>query len=107
MSVLIVTPQQLSEELASAHPPTLLDVREADERAICKLPNDIHIPLGMLLDRVKELNPDDDIVVYCRSGARSASATAFLNRRGFRKVRNLDTGIIGWAMTVDSTVAVY
>ncbi len=107
MSVLTVTPVELHEELGSSKPPKLLDVREEPELAISKLPNDYHIPLRMLLDRVVELNPEEDLVVYCRSGARSASATAFLAKRGFRRVRNLETGINGWARTVDATMAIY
>ena len=107
MSVLTVTPQELHAELESTKPPKLLDVREASELAICKLPNDYHIPLGMLLDRVDELDPSDDLVVYCRSGARSANATAFLAQRGFKRVRNLETGIIGWARTVDPSIPIY
>src|SRR5579863_9909003 len=107
MSVLAVTPIELQAELASAKPPKLLDVREESELTISKLPNDYHIPLRMLLDRVGELDPEDDLVVYCRSGARSASATAFLAQRGFKRVRNLETGINGWARTVDSSVQLY
>jgi len=56
---------------------------------------------------VNELDPSDDLVVYCRSGARSANATAFLAQRGFKRVRNLETGIIGWSRTVDSSVPIY
>ena len=107
MSVLGVTPKELQAELESPAPPKLLDVRETSELAISKLPNDYHIPLGMLLDRVSELNPSDDLVVYCRSGARSANAAAFLAKRGFKRVRNLETGINGWARTVDSKVPLY
>lgn len=100
-------PEDLKRELESNDPPKLLDVREDEELAICKLNNTYHIPLGELLDRVSELNPEDNLVVYCRSGARSASATAYLLKRGFKRVRNLETGINGWSRTVDSTVALY
>ena len=107
MSVSTVTPKELQAELQSSAPPKLLDVREDSELAISKLPNDYHIPLGTLLDRVGELDPADDLVVYCRSGARSANAAAFLAKRGFTRVRNLETGINGWARTVDSKVPLY
>ncbi len=100
-------PEALKLEMESKNPPKLLDVREDDELLICKLNNTYHIPLGELLDRVSELNPDDDLVVYCRSGARSASATAYLLKRGFKRVRNLETGINGWSRTVDASVSLY
>jgi adenylyltransferase/sulfurtransferase len=99
--------QTLSSELKSKRPPKLLDVREDSELAISKLKFDYHIPVGELLDRVSELKPSDDLVVYCRSGAKSASAAAFLAKRGFKRVRNLKGGIIAWAREVDPALAVY
>ncbi len=61
----------------------LLDVREPHEHAIADLPDTVKIPLGMLPQRFAELPPDADIVVYCRSGARSAQAVAFLQQKGY------------------------
>lgn len=107
MVVLTVSPVELNVELGSDFPPTLVDVREEEELSISKLPNAHHIPLRTLLDRVGELDPEDDLVIYCRSGARSASAVAFLAKRGFKRVRNLETGINGWARTVDPSMSVY
>jgi adenylyltransferase/sulfurtransferase len=105
--VATVTPAELKRELESGRPPKLLDVREDEELAISTLANTYHIPLGELLDRVSELNPADDLVVYCRSGARSANAASFLTKRGFKRVRNLETGINGWARAVDPSIPLY
>lgn len=57
--------------------------------------------------RWAELDPDSDIVIYCRVGERSALVTEFLLGRGFKKVRNLATGINGWSRDVDPSVRAY
>jgi adenylyltransferase/sulfurtransferase len=103
----IVTPQQLAEELKSEHKPVLLDVREAHELAVSKLDIDHHIPLGELPSRLSELDPNADIVIVCRSGARSGRATEFLLSLGFRSVRNLSSGMNGWSRDVDPSVQMY
>ncbi|HVE93103.1 MAG TPA: rhodanese-like domain-containing protein, partial [Actinomycetota bacterium] len=84
------------------------DVREPFETEISKLPFETKlIPLGELANRVHELSSADDLVVYCRSGIRSAQATQFLRSIGFRKVRNLTGGINGYAQEVDESIPVY
>lgn len=76
----------------------VLDVREAKEFALGRIPNARHIPLGELNARMKELEKFKQraIVVSCRSGARSASACATLRKNGFDKVYNLNGGMIAW-----------
>jgi adenylyltransferase/sulfurtransferase len=102
-----VSPAELGRELASNHPPKLLDVREDQELQISKLPNDYHIPVGRLAERVSELDSSEDLVVYCRSGSRSAQAVDFLQKAGFRKARNLEGGINAYAREVDRSLPVY
>jgi len=101
-----VTPRQLSDEMRIRRP-VLLDVRGSEELAISRLPDVVHIPLNDLADRIGELDPEADTVVVCRSGKRSAYATAFLLSQGFRGVRNLTGGMNEWARTVDPTMATY
>lgn len=76
----------------------LLDVREDNEWAVGRLPNAMHIRLGELSKRVSELEKykDKPIVVYCRSGHRSARACALLKRSGFSNPNNLAGGIVAW-----------
>lgn len=102
-----VTPAQLAVELATDHPPVLVDVREDYELDISKLEGVKHIPMNQLPERMNELDRDGDIVIVCRSGARSGRATMFLLGQGFRSVRNLATGMNGWAATVDPQVRAY
>ena len=73
----------------------LLDVREQDEWDAGHAPGALHIPLGDLPSRVEEL-PEADLLVTCRSGGRSAQATAWLNQAGW-DARNLDGGMKSWA----------
>ncbi len=75
---------------------TLLDVREPDEWIAGHISGAIHIPLSDLPVRTGELDPDRTLVVVCRSGNRSAHATAWLNQNGFQAV-NLVGGMQAWA----------
>lgn len=74
---------------------TVLDVREDDEWAAGHLHGATHIPLRQLPGRVEEVPADDQVLVYCKSGGRSAQATAFLQNAGVDAV-NLDGGVIAW-----------
>lgn len=76
----------------------LLDVREDNEWAVGHIPNARHIRLGELPNRLSELekHKDKPIVVYCRSGHRSARACALLKKSGFANPNNLAGGIMAW-----------
>lgn len=102
-----VAPLELDVELKGTNPPILIDVREDFERNISKLSPDVHVPMNELLSRLGELDPESDLVIYCRTGSRSAAVTAFLLRQGFKKVRNLSTGINGWARDIDPGITQY
>jgi len=102
-----ISPLELKAELESSSPPVIVDVREDHEREISTLPNAIAIPLGQLPTRYGELDQAANMVILCRSGSRSAQATAFLMGLGYKRVRNLATGINGWATTVDPTMPTY
>lgn len=75
----------------------LLDVREPDEWAVGHAPGAVHVPLGELPARAGEVPRDVDVYVICRSGARSAQATAALNQAGWQ-ASNVEGGMQAWAM---------
>lgn len=103
-----ITPQELKARLDSKDAPLLLDVRQEWETQLCRLPNAVHIPIEEFELRVDELNPQDEIVVYCHQGVRSAAVAAFLrDQRGFAKVKNLAGGLDLWARTVDPSMRRY
>ena len=86
---------------------TLVDVREPHEYQIAKIPGGKLIPLGEVAQRANELDTADDIVVHCRSGARSAKAIQQLQKMGFKRLRNLKGGILAWSQDVDPSVPQY
>jgi len=85
----------------------LVDVREPREWAISDLADSVKIPLGTLPQSLEKLAKEDDIVVYCRSGARSGNAVQFLMQNGFERVRNLAGGINKWAERIDASLPRY
>ncbi|MEX2540055.1 MAG: molybdopterin-synthase adenylyltransferase MoeB [Actinomycetota bacterium] len=103
-----VTPQELAAEMKSDEPPVLVDVREPFELEISKFewPH-LLMPLNEVAARVHELSSADNLVITCRTGARSAQATQFLQSIGYRKVRNLIGGINAYAQEVDPSIPVY
>jgi sulfur-carrier protein adenylyltransferase/sulfurtransferase len=87
----------------------LIDVREPYEWDIGNLgPQGARlIPLGELPRRFEEIDREADVVLYCRSGARSARAADFLRGQGFRRVRNLVGGILSWSDEIDPDIPRY
>lgn len=104
-----ITPTELKARLDRGDVPVLVDVREHFERRIADLPEhgQLRIPTGEILGRVGELGGDREVVVYCRSGSRSAWAVRLLRERGLEKVVNLKGGVLAWRQEVDSTIQAY
>jgi rhodanese-related sulfurtransferase len=86
---------QLEEAMKSGV--KLIDVRTEAEYAQAKIEGSTHIPLHMLPLKVQDLRNGEPVVFYCRSGARSAQACAWLMSQGIENVYNLAGGIMGWA----------
>lgn len=76
--------------------PVLVDVREPFEVLESRLPYHHHIPMGSFGERFSEIDRKGDIVVYCRTGVRSAAAVRFLRAQGYPRVRNLTGGIVAY-----------
>jgi rhodanese-related sulfurtransferase len=76
----------------------VLDVRLDDEFKQGHVVNSIHIPVGVLQNRIKELEKykSRPIIVNCRSGSRSATACSVLRKQGFESVYKLEGGILSW-----------
>ena len=101
-----ITVQELSERMKTNHL-KLLDVREPHELEISALPNAKNIPLGQLAARLSELDSADEMVIFCKSGGRSARGLELLASAGFKKVKNLKGGINAWAREVDQSLPLY
>lgn len=83
---------------------TLVDVREPEEYAESRIEGCKLIPLGEITTRgPRELNPADEIVIYCAHGVRSIHALMALQKLGFEKLRSLHGGIVAWEETKNAT----
>jgi len=101
-----INAQDLKTRLDRRDPLVLLDVREDWETALCRLENATHIPIEEIEFRTSELDPADQIIVYCHHGVRSAAVANFLRQQGFKAV-NLAGGLDEWARSIDRTMRRY
>lgn len=74
----------------------VLDVREKKERSAGYIENDIHIPMSQVKSKLDALDSNKKVLVYCRSGSRSAHIAGMLTRHKFEQVYNLKGGINAW-----------
>ncbi|QDU61396.1 putative adenylyltransferase/sulfurtransferase MoeZ [Planctomycetes bacterium Pan216] len=102
-----IDPKELKSKLNGTGKPLVVDVREAHEVAICKIDGSVHIPLGELPQRYQELDPEQDMVIHCKMGGRSAQACVFLKQQGFERVANLNGGIVAWREQIDPSLNLY
>lgn len=104
-----ISPLELKERIDRGAAPPLLDVREAFELGIADLPDagQVHIPMAELPARIEELDREQPLVVYCRTGGRSARVARYLLDSGFREVLNLEGGVMGWRAEVDPSLKEY
>jgi len=102
-----ITSVELKQRLDRGDKLKIVDVREPNEYQINRIPGSELIPLGDVPKRVNELNPNDEIVVHCKMGGRSAKAADFLRSVGFKKVLNLKGGILDWIDKVDPSQPKY
>ena len=103
----IITVDELKARWDRGDRPFLLDVREVVEHQLVRLEGALLMPLGELIARQHELDPDREIVVYCHHGNRSGRATAYLRHNGFPHARNLRGGIEEWAVKIDPSLPRY
>ena len=85
----------------------LLDVREQHEYKMAHIEGTKLIPIGQIPHRVAELNPYDEIVVYCHHGIRSLDAIYLLQQIGFKRVSSLVGGIDRWSREIDPNINQY
>ncbi len=104
-----ITVRALADLASAGRRPFLLDVRKPFEAAIASIDADQLIPVEELADRLDEVRAarDEDVVIHCRSGARSARATKMLLEAGYRSVRNLKGGVLAWSDEIDPSVPQY
>jgi sulfur-carrier protein adenylyltransferase/sulfurtransferase len=102
-----ISPLELKGLLERGPAPRILDVRNPEEIAICRIEGSTVIPLPELADRLSELDQSASYVVHCKSGVRSAKAIGVLQAAGFSRLKNLSGGILAWIKDVDPSMPVY
>ncbi|MBT8144772.1 MAG: sulfurtransferase [Gammaproteobacteria bacterium] len=109
MDAALISPAEVAPRLAQGDV-CLLDVREPWELETAAVDGTLDIPMGEVvdnLDRIRAAAADKQLVVMCRSGARSQQVANFLNENGLSGVLNLDGGILAWSEQVDPTLPTY
>ena len=100
MSIREITPTELQQLLAGENPPSLIDVREEGEAAICTIDGSTLVPMNSLPQRLQEIPRDRPVVLYCHGGMRSMMAGQWLSQQGFDAL-SLAGGIDRWAREVE------
>jgi sulfur-carrier protein adenylyltransferase/sulfurtransferase len=91
-----LTPDEVLARLAAAEPPRIVDVRTPMEYAGRHIPGAVLIPIDELAARVQELDPEEELVVVCEHGIRSAAAVEYLTRLGYEQCANMRQGMCAW-----------
>ncbi|HEY0029996.1 MAG TPA: rhodanese-like domain-containing protein [Bacteroidia bacterium] len=84
----------------------LIDVREEHELEICQIGGE-HIAMGEVMDNLDKISKTKQVVIHCRSGARSGAICQALESTGYSNVYNLKGGIIAWSTEIDPSVTKY
>jgi rhodanese-related sulfurtransferase len=103
-----ISPLWLAEELASAEPPMVLDVRNLLEWRASHIERSVNIPLNHLQERLTEIPRDRRLAVHCAGGYRSSIAAGILRQHGITNVLELAGGLAAWeAASLPVTDGVY
>ena len=103
-----ISPKELNNLINSkSNDFQLIDIREEYEHGICCIGGD-KINMYQIPDKVSEISKEKKVIIYCRTGARSANVVTILEKNfNFQNVYNLDGGIMKWREDVDPTLNEY
>ena len=103
-----LTVEQVKAKIDGGESFRLIDVREPGEHAVAHIEGAELLPLSRANDWVGDLTDDQEIVVFCHHGGRSAQVASFLAaRRGFARVANMAGGIDEWSQRIDPSIPRY
>lgn len=102
-----ISPKQVAEKISRDDKFRFLDVREPFEHAIAFVEGAEPTPLSTFRDWADTLNKEEEIVVMCHHGVRSANLCMFLVSNGFENVSNVEGGIDLWSTEADHTIPRY
>jgi adenylyltransferase/sulfurtransferase len=107
MSYETITPAKFAERAARGERVRLIDVREPEEFELARVEGAELLPLSRFQEWAGALDAEEEIVVMCHHGMRSAQVCAYLAGQGFKKMVNLVGGIERWSWEVDMSVPRY
>jgi rhodanese-related sulfurtransferase len=103
-----ISPGEVKSRLANGEPLRLIDVREPEEHAICRIEGARLIPMRSIPQHLSELDDDGSpLIVFCHHGVRSLNVVDWLRRQGLENCQSLAGGIDLWSVEVDSAVPRY
>jgi adenylyltransferase/sulfurtransferase len=104
-----ITPRELKDWLDAGKSIELVDVREPNEYEIVAIPGSKLIPKGDILNgsALAGLPQDRQLVLYCKSGVRSAEALAAVKNAGFKDAVHVQGGVVGWVKQIDPSLPIY
>ncbi len=104
-----ITSRELADWIAADKPIDLIDVREPAEWEIVRIPGARLVPKGEILsgNALAGLPQDKQIVLYCKTGVRSAEALAALKAAGFRDAVHVQGGVVSWVRQIDPALPIY
>jgi rhodanese-related sulfurtransferase len=102
-----ITPRETIARLRAGDRFRFIDVREPQEYAVARVKEAELLPLSKFHEWIETLAPEEEIVVMCHHGVRSANVCVFLARNGYEKVFNLEGGIDLWSTEADESVPRY
>lgn len=102
-----ITVKELKAKMDRKERFVLVDVREPHEYQIGRIPGSKLIPLGEITQRANEIDSTEEVILQCRSGARSAKALQQLRMLGYKRLKNLKGGILAWSTEIDPSVPQY
>jgi sulfur-carrier protein adenylyltransferase/sulfurtransferase len=104
-----ITATQLKEKLDAGEKIMLIDVREPNEFEIVSIPGAVLIPKNEFLmgNALERLPQDRQVILYCKSGVRSAECLAVVKSAGFADAVHVGGGVIGWVNQVDPSLPAY
>ena len=104
-----ITPLELKQKIDAHENFLLIDVREPHEYEIVRIPGSVLIPKDRILsgEVLADLPQDKQLILHCKSGARSAEALAALHKAGFKDAVHLGGGVLAWAREIDPSLPTY
>jgi len=103
-----ISPGEVKSRLENGEPLRLIDVREPEEHAICRIESARLIPMRSIPQHLSELDDDGPmLIVYCHHGIRSLNVVHWLRGQGLENSRSLAGGIDLWSIEVDPAVPRY